>query len=519
MNLTGEHLIAGQPSRRGEQGFSARNPATGDEIAPAYAEATSDEIDAAADAARSAAAVYRHADYDVRATFLSTVAEQLEAIGEDITSRATAETGLPEARIVMERGRTVGQLKMFERLLREGSWVRAHIDHGDPDRTPVPKPDVRRMQVPIGPVAVFGASNFPLAFSVAGGDTASALAAGCPVVVKGHPAHPGTSELVGRAILRAADVHDLPPGVFSLVHGATPDVGERLVTHPAICAVGFTGSLRGGKALFDAAARRPRPIPVFAEMGSVNPVFLLPSALRDRSDAISEAYAGSLTLGVGQFCTNPGLLLGVAGDPFESLLQGTAARLRDVAPGVMLTRGIADAFGRDAATRHDHSDVETLVRAGADGCVATPGLGATSAEALLRDPTLTHEVFGPFGLAVRCHDVAEMRAVADALPGQLTATVHAEPDELEANRALLDALERLAGRILVGGMPTGVEVCASMHHGGPFPATTDPRATSVGTGAIERFTRPVAYQGFPDALLPIELQDRNRRAVQRTVDF
>ena len=482
-------------------------------------EASLADIDAALSAAARASDEYRRVAAGQRAEFLDRIAAAIEQAGE-LLDVAHRETALPPERLAGERARTAGQLRLFANLVREGSWVDARIDRALPDRKPLPRPDIRRMLIPIGPVAVFGASNFPLAFSVAGGDTASALAAGCPVVVKGHPAHPGTSELAARAVIDAAIATGMPAGVFSLVQSTRNDVAIALVQHRHTKAVGFTGSLRAGRALFDAAARRPDPIPVYAEMGSVNPVVLLPGALAERGDAIAAGLAASVTLGVGQFCTNPGVVIGVASDALDRVVRRLDALIRQAPPGTMLYPALLDAYeagvGRLGAIAGT-TVVRSSVDAGAAPC-ARASLVETTAQTFLRHRELTEEVFGPSTVVVRCASRDEMEEVARSLDGQLTATIHGTPEELADHAWLVSILEQKAGRLIVNGFPTGVEVCASMQHGGPYPAATDSRSTSVGTAAILRFARPVAYQNFPPSSLPLELQDSNPRGIWRLVD-
>lgn len=493
--LLGANLIEGRPSAVGTERIKAHRGE-----GPAYATATPDEISQAAQAAARAFEAFGSESSARRAAFLERIALEIEALGDALLERANVESALPLPRLTGERGRTCGQLRMFATLLREGP-LGVRIETADPARTPLPKPDLRRTLVPLGPVAVFGASNFPLAFSVAGGDTASAIAAGCPVVVKAHPSHPGTSEMVATAIVRAAEATGMPPGVFALLHGGA-EVGQALVLRPEIAAVGFTGSQRAGRALYDLAASRPRPIPVYAEMGSVNPLFVLPGALAERGGEIAEGYAASLTLGVGQFCTNPGVVVGVASPAFDSFLQAVQARLREVPEGKMLDQGIHDRYLATVGELAAHGAVES-------SCVgegARPALFVVSAAAFVGSPELREETFGPAAVAVRCRDEAEAHAVARALEGQLTATVHFSSTDTEEVRRLLPLLVRMAGRIVANGFPTGVEVNSAMQHGGPYPATTDARSTSVGTAAIERFLRPVAFQDFPLELLPEELR-------------
>ena len=414
----------------------------------------------------------------------------------------------------------MNQLKMFAQLLRDGWWVNARIDTAQPDRQPLPKPDIRQMQIALGPVGIFGASNFPLAFSVAGGDTASALAAGCTIVVKGHPAHPGTSELVGRAIVRAAEATGMPKGVFSMVQGTTVAVGQALVKHPLIKAVGFTGSYRGGKALFDAANQRPEPIPVYAEMGSINPVFMLPGALKERSAQIAEGLVGSVTLGVGQFCTNPGLVASLASADTDAFLTKTQEGIAAAQTGAMLTGRISEAYQKGADQMAHTAGVETLGQGtSSEGSApATAYVFRTTAENFMKHNTLSEEVFGPSTLHVAAQNKEELLTLARQLDGHLTATLHATDDDLREYAELVDILERKVGRLLINGFPTGVEVCHSMVHGGPYPATTDARTTSVGTLAIQRFSRPVCYQNFPTFALPDALKDDNPLDIWRLVN-
>ena len=520
--LTGQHWIGSRSSRAAAPSFRAANPATGQALEPGYAEATPAEVDAAAQAAEAAFDSYASLAPARRSAFLRAIGEAIAGLSDALLDRTEVETGLPRPRLAGERGRTIGQLKLFAEVVDEGSWVEARIDRALPDRQPLPRPDIRRMLVPLGPVAVFGASNFPLAFSVAGGDTASALAAGCPVVVKAHPAHPGTSELVARAILEAARATAMPEGVFSLVHGAGPAVGQALVTHPLIQAVGFTGSLRAGRALYDAAARRPQPIPVFAEMGSANPVFVLPRALAERGPAIAKGLAASVTLGSGQFCTNPGLTLVLRSPAADAFLDETAALLTAAPAGTMVHAGIKSGYDAALAEVEGLPGVGVLARSTSPGphadSEARPALLATEASVFTAQPRLGDEIYGPVTLAVRCDSKAQLLELARGLHGHLTATVHATPEDLAEFSELLAVLRRKVGRLIVNGYPTGVEVSHAMHHGGPYPATSDPRATSVGSAAIERFARPICFQDAPDTALPEELRDANPRGIWRLVE-
>ncbi|MBL9206971.1 MAG: aldehyde dehydrogenase (NADP(+)) [Opitutaceae bacterium] len=522
MSLHGLSLLAGQTGQPGGKRFRAANPATGQSIEPDFHEASLAEASAALEAAAIAFADTRVRSGADRARLLETMATEIEALGDELLQRAQAETGLPLARLTGERGRTCGQLRLFAQVVREGSWVDARIDPAQPARQPLPRADLRRMLVALGPVVVFGSSNFPLAFSAAGGDTASALAAGCPVVVKAHRAHPGTAELVATALQRAISACGFPPATYSLIHGGGSTLGIALVKHPATAAVGFTGSHAAGRALFDAAAARPHPIPVFAEMSSLNPLFVLPGAQAERAAAIAQGLLGSFTLGVGQFCTKPGLVFVTRGADTDAFLQKLAEVVRAAPCGTMLTSGIREAFLENRNRVTAVADVRVLATGSAPGrperTEAEPSVATTSARTFLANPVLATEAFGPFTLVVVAEDAAELVACAQALEGQLTATVHGDADDLEASGALLDALERVAGRVVINGFPTGVEVCPAMNHGGPYPATTDVRFTSVGTAAILRFARPVCFQGYPDSLLPSALQDANPLGLLRMVD-
>lgn len=486
---------------------------------PNFPDATSEQIAAAAEAAQSAFHTYAQTSPELRAQFLDAIADSVHE-APALLETAAQESALPMPRLEGERARTVGQLRMFASLLREGSWVDARIDCAQPERKPLPKPDLRRMLQPLGPVAVFGASNFPLAFSVAGGDTASALAAGNPVVVKAHPAHPATSEIAAQAIRDAASRCGLPEGVFSMVHGSSPKVSVALVQHPAITAVGFTGSLKAGRALFDAAAGRPDPIPVFAEMGSLNPMFLLPDAVVQRGETIAQGLATSVTLGVGQFCTKPGLVFAVRGKELEAFKEHLSAQLNAASAGTMLHVGIARAFQESCSHLQAFPEFKVFANGSPSGTEREAGaMGAcVSYEDFLKRPELTEEVFGPFVLLVECPDEKSLLQAAGSLNGQLTATVHSDVPDSPLVHELMQCLSHRAGRLILNGFPTGVEVCPSMHHGGPYPSTTDARYTSVGTAAIFRFARPVSYQNFPQALLPDALKDNNPLHITRLVD-
>ena len=500
--LIGKHLIAGEWVAGSETFQNA--PVEGEPFG--FAVGTPAIVDKAAREAEEAFWSYGYSARSERAAFLRRIADEIEARGEAITDIGVRETGLPAARLNGERGRTVGQLRLFADHIEKGDYLDRRHDKALPDREPLPRPDLRLMQRPVGPVAVFGASNFPLAFSTAGGDTASALAAGCPVIVKGHSAHPGVSDLVAQAIDAAIKASGVHPGVFSQVQGGNREVGQALVQHPLIRAVGFTGSLAGGWALFDLCAQRPDPIPFFGELGSVNPMFLLPKAVAARGEAIAKGWSGSLTMGAGQFCTNPGVVFMLAGPDTESFVQAVSAALGEVGPQTMLTDGIAQAYraGRDRV--RGVGGVQELLTSTCDMRNAAPYLFRSTGKAWLANEDLGEEVFGPLGIVVTVENEDEMIAIAHSLHGQLTATLHMDEGDTQLARKLTPILERKAGRLLANGYPTGVEVCDAMVHGGPYPASTNFGATSVGTMSIRRFLRPVCYQNMPDAVLPEDIR-------------
>jgi NADP-dependent aldehyde dehydrogenase len=520
-HLTGELLIGGE-RRLGTHGeIKGVNPATGETLEPAFGGATTADVEAACALAAEAFGPYRSLPYETRAQFLESIAEHIEAIGDDLIVRTMAETGLPRPRLEGERGRTVGQLRLFAGVLRDGGFLEARIDPALPERKPLPRPDLRLRNVPLGPVAVFGASNFPLAFSVAGGDTASALAAGCPVIVKAHPAHPGASELVGRAIQAAVAACGLHPGVFSLIHDSGYEVSQALVADARVKAAGFTGSRRGGLALMAIAQGRPEPIPFYAEMSSINPVILLPAALKARAEKIAPDFVAALTLGAGQFCTNPGLILAIDGPELDAFVEAAGKAVEAAPASVMLTPGICQAFAHGVAALTDAAEVTTVARGvpGPDGShTGQAALFSVKAADFLANPHLHEEVFGAASLVVRCADQAELEKVVAAVEGQLTIALHMDEADHGIVAALLPTLELKAGRILVNGFGTGVEVAHAMVHGGPFPSTSDGRTTSVGTLAIARFLRPVSYQNLPEALLPAELKTDNPLGIARRVD-
>lgn len=513
-------MLIGSEARHAAARFQSYDPSTNEALTPAFSSASTDDVDAACALAHEAAPAYAATALEARAAFLEKIASEIEAIGDDLIVRAMQETGLPRARLEGERGRTTGQLRLFASVVRQGDWLDATIDPALPDRAPLPRPDLRRMNVPVGPVAVFGASNFPLAFSVAGGDTASALAAGCPVVVKGHPAHPGTGELVARAIQRAVAACGLPAGTFSYLPGETNALGGALVSDARIKAVGFTGSRGGGLALVRIAAERKEPIPVYAEMSSINPVILMPAALAARGAALAQGYVQSLTMGAGQFCTNPGLVIAIDSADLDAFVAAAGEALTGSAPATMLSPAIHDSFAKGVAALAGHDAVETIAR-GLPETGANQAVGAlfqTTAAQFLADTALGNEVFGSSSVIVRCRDMAELIEVIASLEGQLTATLQLDDADVAEARALLPVLADRVGRILANGWPTGVEVAHAMVHGGPFPATSDGRTTSVGTLAIYRFVRPVAFQNLPAALLPTAIADGNDWGVARRID-
>ncbi|QPM90850.1 aldehyde dehydrogenase (NADP(+)) [Pseudooceanicola algae] len=499
----GKHLIAGDWVAADAKFTSTPTNGAGQEFSAGNA----DLVDAACLAAEEAFWDYGYSSRETRAAFLNAIADEIEARGDAITEIGTLETGLPAGRLQGERGRTTGQLRLFATEILKGDYLDKRLDEALPDRQPAPRPEIRLVERPIGPVAVFGASNFPLAFSTAGGDTAAALAAGCPVVVKGHEAHPGTAEIVAEAIHAAIKSCGLHPGTFSMIHGGSYEVGGALVTHPLINAVGFTGSFRGGKALFDLCAQRDVPIPFFGELGSINPVFLLPEAMKARAASIGAGWAGSLTMGAGQFCTNPGVVVTVEGAETDAFVDAAVSELANAPAQIMLTEGIADAYraGRDKIAAH--AGVEELLASSCEKRDATPYVYITTGKEWLSNKDLAHEVFGPLGIVIKVKDQDEMLAVAHGFDGQLTCTLQMDDGDMKVAGKLLPVLERKAGRILANGFPTGVEVSSAMVHGGPYPASTNFGATSVGTMAIRRFLRPVSYQNLPAAILPADLKD------------
>ncbi len=522
MKLTGTSLIGFQNGEETSKIFFGIDPTTGKKLEPPFHAATISEVKRAATLSSNAFEIYSHKSGTEKGTFLRKIADNIEDLGDDLVVRAIQETGLLAPRIKSERDRTTGQLRLFADLVEQGSWVEARIEHAIPNREPIPKPDLRMVMRPIGPVVVFCASNFPLAFSVAGGDTASALAGGNTVIVKAHRAHPGTAEMIGHAVIKAVRESGLPEGTFSLVHGSGSEVGIALVKEPNIKGVGFTGSHSGGRALWDAAASRPVPIPVYAEMSSINPVFILPEALAKDTNKIADGLQASVTLGVGQFCTNPGVVVLEKSAVTPHFISRFSQIMNETSVGCMLTSDIFSAYKESIAKKARLLGVKSIALresdTGQNGFRAGIAVFLSDAETFLQNPALSNEVFGPSTHLVTYTTRDELLNIARSLQGQLTATVHGTGEELEAYSELIAVLEQKAGRLIINGFPTGVDVCHAMVHGGPYPATTDGRSTSVGTYAIYRFTRPVSYQNFPDACLPDELKEDNPLGIWRMVD-
>ncbi|ANH82732.1 2,5-dioxovalerate dehydrogenase [Niabella ginsenosidivorans] len=520
MNITGANFIGFKSSAAGSSTFRAFAPAKDEYLPEAFTIATEKELQWAVNEAARAFQAYRALSYDRRAAFLDAIAREIMDLGNVLIERCSAETGLPVGRLTGERKRTCDQLQLFAKLLRDGWWVDARIDKAQPERQPLPAPDIRRMLVPLGPVAVFGAGNFPLAFSTAGGDTASALAAGCPVVVKSHPSHPGTNALVASAIIRAAQQTAMPEGIFSSL-SLSHEQAIQLVQHPGIKAVGFTGSRRVGMALFHAAVTRAEPVPVYAEMSAVNPVILFEGALRTQKEKIAKGLSGSVTMGAGQFCTKPGLVIMKESNASKSFLEEFAKCINTVLPATMLSKAIYSAYSAGVTSWQNTAGITSLTtpeESSYEPYQAPPVACTVSGRIFLADKKFSDEVFGPATLIIHCKNEEELKNVLQSLEGQLTATIHATAEDEEDLKPVTDIIIQKAGRIIYGGYPTGVEVCHAMQHGGPFPSTTDARSTSVGTAAIYRFVRPVAYQDFPDHLLPEALQNANPLNILRLVD-
>jgi alpha-ketoglutaric semialdehyde dehydrogenase len=520
--MNGKNIVANTYVEVSEKSLKAVNPATGLTLDGEFFKASESLVNDALTAATTAFQSYRSLNKDLKAAFLNAIADEIASLGDELVNRASAESGLPLGRLQGELGRTTGQLRLFANLVAEGSWVDAIIDTALPERQPLPRPDIRRMLIPIGPVVVFGASNFPLAFSVAGGDTASALASGCPVVVKAHPAHYGTSALVGGAIIKAAEKTGMPKGVFSLLYDDGYTIGASLVKHPLSKAVTFTGSFKGGMALINLAQEREQPIPVFAEMGSINPVIFLPKAIENQAEELAKKYAASITLGAGQFCTNPGLLLAIQSPALENFKTVLKESISAVPSATMLTEGIANNYGKLSEEIVSEGGVELLsastVKNNELQNQSEAKIAQVSAADFIKNPKLREEIFGPYSLLVVAQDIAELEKAIAVLEGQLTVTLMAEKQELQDYQTLVNKLTDKTGRIILNGVPTGVEVCAAMQHGGPFPATNDSRFTSVGSTAIHRFARPLAYQDWEQDLLPDELKDGNPLGIFRTIN-
>jgi NADP-dependent aldehyde dehydrogenase len=522
--MDGRNIIGRKKSGNDSGVLPVFSPGLQRTLAGSFNIATTEEVEEALILATQAAKTYGQLAPEKIAKFLRAIADEIMALGDSLIQRAMQETALPQGRLEGERGRTVNQLRLFADHVEEGSWVEARVDRAQADRKPLPKADIRKMLRPLGPVVVFTASNFPLAFSTAGGDTASALAAGCPVIIKAHESHLGTNALVALAIQRAAENTEMPDGVFSSLNGTGPELGQHLVKHPLVKAIAFTGSHKAGKAIFDAANRREVPIPVFAEMGSTNPILLFNDALKKHGASIAQQIADSVTLGVGQFCTNPGLLIGVKGAPLDQFVEALGKAIQQKTPGIMLNQGICDNFVKHKKEVVNQKGVQPYMRAqqSPEPNQGQPSVARVDGADFIMSTEVKMEVFGPFTLVVECVDAAEMALAVASLPGQLTGTVMSEANDIsehpDSYRDIIESLQSKVGRILFNGVPTGVEVCHSMHHGGPYPATTDSRFTSVGTDAIQRFGRPLCYQDCPANLLPPALQDDNPLNIWRVLD-
>ncbi|MBP1839145.1 aldehyde dehydrogenase (NADP(+)) [Formosa algae] len=517
--ITGKNYIGFTASAIGTKTYKTFNPQTNTDNDAVFTEATSEEINQAVALATEAFKHFSKISGKAKAEFLNTIADEILAL-DTLIETYCKESGLPEGRAMGERSRTIGQLRAFANLVEEGAWVEAAIDTAQPERSPMPKPDLRKMYRGLGPVVVFGASNFPLAYSTAGGDTAAALAAGCPVIVKSHPMHAGTGELVASAIIKAAKKTNMPDGVFSNINSSGIEVGQQLVKHAGVKAVGFTGSIKGGRALYDLAAEREEPIPVFAEMGSINPVVLLPKALSEQGTEWAKTYAGSITLGTGQFCTNPGLILGIAGEDLDTFIDVLSQEIVKVEPTCMLHPNIKGAYlkNKEKALEQDGITVAAVYKSEVQPNYAQQTVVSVAGSTFLENINLHQEVFGPFSMVVACSSLEELELVISKLEGQLTGTLIAADQEADAHPGIISALQNRVGRIIFNGVPTGVEVCPSMVHGGPYPSSTDSRFTAVGTQSIKRWVRPFSFQDWPDHLLPLELQNANPLGILRLVN-
>ncbi len=518
--ITGKNYIGNSISAKGSITFKTFNPLLNAENDPIFYEASNNELEDAITIASNAFKIYRKTSGKQKALFLNTIADEILALDDLLIKTYCSETGLPEGRAKGERGRTIGQLRNFASLVHKGSWVEASIDSADPERTPAPKPDLRKMLIPLGPIVVFGASNFPLAYSTAGGDTAAALAAGCPVIVKSHPMHAGTGELVASAIIKAAEKTGMPNGIFSNLNSSGIQVGLDLVQHSKIKAVGFTGSIKAGRALFDLAAQREEPIPVFAEMGSVNPVIILPEALQRNGKSLSKTYAASITLGTGQFCTNPGLILGVKSEELSAFIQDLGKEILQIHPSVMLHPNIIGAYEANKAEAISQPNLEVVTQYNGEvqPNFAKQMITTVEGKAFLKNTRLYQEVFGPFSMVIQCENIHQLEEIISSLEGQLTGTIIAETNEIEIHSKIIATLQNRVGRIIYNGVPTGVEVSPSMVHGGPYPSSTDSRFTAVGINSIKRWVRPFSFQDWPNHLLPDELKNENPLQILRTVN-
>jgi len=518
--ITGKNYIGDQLSAKGTKTYKTFNPQLNIENEIVFTEATQEEINEAVSLASSAFKTFRSISGAKKVEFLNTIADEILALDDELIQTYCSETGLPEGRAKGERGRTVGQLRSFAELVAEGSWVEATIDTAQPERKPLPKSDIRKMLVPLGPVVVFGASNFPLAYSTAGGDTASALASGCPVIVKSHPMHAGTSELVASAIIKAAEKTGMPNGVFSNINSSGIEVGAQLVKHASVKAVGFTGSIRGGRALYDLAAQREELIPVFAEMGSINPVIIFPKALQNRGEALAKTYAGSITLGSGQFCTNPGLLLGIKSNELTEFIQTLSDEIVKIEPSCMLHPNIIEAYENNKSKALSQPKLNVVVDYNSDTKpnYARQTITTVEGNTFLENTSLHQEVFGPYSIVVQCKNAEQLELIISKLEGQLTGTLIGDNDEALNYSEVISALSNRVGRIIFNGVPTGVEVCPSMVHGGPYPSSTDSRFTAIGIHSIKRWVRPFSYQNWPNNLLPVELKDENILNISRLVN-
>ena len=517
--ITGKNYIGNILSARGNKTYKTFNPQLNIENDITFFEATSEEINEAVKLASVAYKEFKTKSGKQKAAFLNTIADEILALDDELVQMYCLESGLPEGRAKGERGRTVYQLRSFADLVADGSWVEASIDTAQPNRLPIPKPDLRKMLIPLGPVVVFGASNFPLAYSTAGGDTAAALASGCPVIVKSHPMHAGTGELVASAIIKAAEKTGMPNGVFSNLNSSGIEVGQQLVKHNGVKAVGFTGSIRGGRALLDLASQREEPIPVFAEMGSVNPVVIMPNALKQNGDSLAKTYAGSITLGTGQFCTNPGLLLGIKSKELSSFISKLSEEIVKIEPTCMLHPNIIGAYESNKAKVLAQPELNLVADYDADiqSNYARQTITTVEGKTFLENTTLHQEVFGPFSMVVQCENANQLEEIISKLEGQLTGTIIAEDNEVSEYHSIIDALQNRVGRLIFNGVPTGVEVCESMVHGGPYPASSDSRFTAVGVNSIKRWVRPFSYQDCPNELLPDELKDENPLGISRKI--